>query len=161
MKQLVAPGKSLEIPTVEEIGGVVSQKLRASQSDVRLLRTSGNFKTDGAGLGFLDELYVAPQGYEARIYRWIVANVDGSSPGARFQSAAGWIELQADEQRIDWIPLAAPGGIPDKLTWSTNQGPVIANGQRLSVFISGGPVSTNIEVRIQGILLKADSGRYL
>jgi hypothetical protein len=153
VKQRLLAGQEIDVFTAEEARAIIPDLLRDQlrNAQAETVRTGEQVKTDGTGAALLDEIYAVPLGQEFELRRVLIES-DGTDPGHPFNAAAGWIDLLVDGRRVEFVSLAVgQGAIPFKLNWSSGQGPVLKNGQRLGALVAGGPANVNVTFSIQGV----------
>lgn len=102
-------------------------------------------------------IYEPPPGFTLGLHRLTIAN-GGNNFGTPFNVAAGYWELRVNDEMIDGGSLVAPaagiagGSFPVVKTWGTRDAPRVRDGEVMSFFMSGGPVSKKISIRGQGTL---------
>lgn len=113
--------------------------------------------TSAAGLLNLP-IYLVPNGYQFYLTRWNV-EAEGFSPGAPYSNAVGQISIFSGQEfgvgaMLDFLPNppAANGAIlPASSTDGLPSAPLFRGGETVSLRLVAGPVSTKINVRIQGV----------
>lgn len=150
MRQMIHPGKTIDIPSTDEIRALLAQELRALRSDQRTWRDEGSTKTDANGAALVTAATV-PVGMEFALHR-LVIEADGFTPGAPFQAAAAFVAIMRNDHREDFFTLAAPAGIPAVFTAGEADAIRYSNGEKVQLQIVAGPASTGVVCRVQGTL---------
>lgn len=110
-------------------------------------RASGD-ATSNAGVTI--PVYQIPAGYTFRLHR-LTLHPDGFTFGSPYVNATGYVNIVRGNLVQDGISFASPG-MP--LVWSAGTADAIdfTNGEDVGLFISGGPASVTVSVRMQGTL---------
>jgi hypothetical protein len=123
---------------------------------VASMQTDGSGNV-GRGVQANSILYEPPPGFTLALHRFSILN-GGNNFGTPFNAAAGYWELRVNDEMIDGASLEAPaagkvgGTLPVVKTWGTRDAPRIRDGEVMSLFMSGGPVSQKLTVKGQGTL---------
>ncbi len=138
---------------------VQNQLLRAAipLMDKRIVINYATGQTDGSGVLDL-VLYRVPQGMQFITTRLNIEAV-GFTPATPYTNAAGWIALmKADKfvvgSMIDFLPnppVASGAILPASITDGATEAGVFRGGEVIGFHIAGGPATTDIYCRVQGI----------
>lgn len=107
---------------------------------------AGGIDTTTQGNAYLVE---PPPGMTFALHRIFI----GASPqnfGGLYSNAGSWWELRINGQTWDGNSMVAPNGIPIVRTWGTRDALHVRDGEQLTLFMSGGPANTRIDVMMQG-----------
>lgn len=109
--------------------------------------SSGNINSSLAGAGILFE---CATGFTFALHRISIKNA-GNNFGSPFASA-GYFEIRVDEDMVDGSQIGASPlpSYPIVKTWGTRDAIRVRDGEVLKLFMSGGPTSQQVTVRIQG-----------
>jgi hypothetical protein len=100
-----------------------------------------------------------PPGFTFALHRLTINIKNGTNNfGTPFTNAAGYWELRVGDDMIDGASLVSAPGLPAKLTYGTRDAPRCRDGEIMSLFMSGGPASTQLLLRIQGSLDRTIEG---
>jgi hypothetical protein len=126
--------------------------------DKRIVVDYATGTTDGSGNLDL-VIYRVPVGFQFITTRVNVE--DGThTPGAGFTGATSWIGLMRGDKwmpgsLVDFWPVPAAGNaviIPIQFTDGSSEAAVFRGGETIGLHIATGPVSSDIWVRIQGLM---------
>jgi hypothetical protein len=153
-KVKLSAGETLDVLTADELRQVLAEYASGFLRPAQTVRPAGGIQLDGSGnspgaLG-LRQIYEIDPGYVFRLHR-AGFFPDGSTFGVPFVSAAGFLEIRRGGIAVDGRSFSSPG-LP--LVWSagTADGIEYRNGDAVEIFVSGGPASVNLSVRLQGTL---------
>lgn len=156
-RQPVIPGKSLDIPTREEIASILGGLLGGPSEAAPAIRAEAAGKTDASGNLTL-YIYTVPAGWAFRLTRLFVIP-DSATFGNPFNGAGAYLQLLRNDIPIDGVSLvaAAVGGasLPVVLTEGITSAAYYANGDQVGIQLVAGPTSVGVTARIQGELITA------
>lgn len=151
-----------ELRRTSEVNRYLMEQAKGLNEDKPIV-AKGNGTTTATGLLDLP-IYLVPSGYELVVTRWNVEAV-GFSPAAPYSNAAGFLALFAGLQfptalqgvgsMVDFLPNPpASGGaiLPASVTDGATQAGLFRGGEQVSLHVQTGPASTDIYMRLQGIL---------
>lgn len=122
-----------------------------------------SMQTDGSGnLGQTVQgntlLWETPPGQTLALHRLTIRDV-AHTFGAPYTNAASYWELRVDNEMIDGHSMVSGvGQLPVVVTYGTRDAPHIRDGEGLSLFMSGGPINTQVVVKGQGTLDRTAEG---
>lgn len=104
-------------------------------------------------------IYQAQVGFTFALHRMTINILNGTNNfGTPYTNAAGYWELRVGNDMIDGATLASAPGLPAKLAYGTRDAPRCRDGEIMSLFMSGGPASTRLQLKIQGSLDRTIEG---
>lgn len=117
----------------------------------------GSAPTDSSGVLELP-IYQVPPGFQLYVTRWNVEAI-GFSPAVPYTNAAGQLILFSGKNFgvgsiLDFLPnppVASGAILPASIATGKEAAALFRGGEQVSIRIAGGPVSTAIYARIQGI----------
>lgn len=109
--------------------------------------------TNGNGM-----IYEVPPGFTLAVHRLEIRD-GGHTFGNPYTGAGGYWELRAnDEMRDGGSLVSGTGSFPIVRTWGTRDAPHFRDGENVNFFMSGGPASTPVYIRLQGTLDRTIEG---
>lgn len=169
MEQLVSHGGTIDAVTTKEmqtmVNGIKTGLPVSNQpSKITRIRATSSIILDENGDGVLD-IYQVPLGYEFELRR---VNFDGNGTPSNTQGGDGshYITYLRSGRLIAY---ANPNSylnnnsdtsttlVPGNESWSSEQGPILKNGEVLSVGLNMLTNFTTIDVEIQGLLKEIDT----
>jgi hypothetical protein len=105
-------------------------------------------------------IYETTPGWTFALHRLFINILNNTNNfGTPYTNAAGYWELRVGNDAIDGGSLVAGvGSLPAKLTYGTRDAPRCRDGEIMSVFMSAGPPSTRLLMRIQGSMDRTIEG---
>lgn len=148
MEVEIRPGAKLDVLTKDELRDVIGEFTELFEHEVSDdVRASASARTDASGNATI-AVYTVPAGMRFRLTRLVLA-ADGFTFGAPY-TGAGYFETRRNGQMVDGGVLA--NNLPTVGTDGASAAARFKNADVLEVAIVGGPVSTNVEARIEGDL---------
>lgn len=159
MKQILKPGRPIDIATPDEIAALISRP-----SQVTRIRAPQTVQLNANGNGS-DEVYKVPAGYEFEVRR-VVLVLTGNVPndpntGNVLLNAAGkFVAYMRSDQLIEYGQPAYGGAIqvPGSQTWGDEQGPYLRNGEVFGVYANGLTAGGQLNVYMEGLLKRPGTG---
>jgi hypothetical protein len=155
VKQTVAPGKQLDIPTLGEVAELLGGLLGGQSDSAPAVRGEASKATDASG-NVIVPCYTVPAGMAFRLTRLYV-KPDSATFGAQFTGAGAYLLILRNDIEVDGLSLVAGsvGGGALPVSWSEGitSAPYYMNGDQLQVQLIAGPASTGLLVRFQGELI--------
>lgn len=156
MRQAVKPGGTLEIPTLEEIVGILGGLLGGPSESAPAIRASMNKACDASGNLILPDIYTVPAGMAFRLTRLYVAD-DAHTFANPFSATGAALMVLQDGSVVDGQPLTGSGGgyLPAVYTEGLTSALYYTNGQKVGVQLVGTATlaNVNVTVRMQGELI--------
>lgn len=95
------------------------------------------------------QIFEPPPGFTGAIHRLSIVDVNHTL-GAPYTNPGSWWELRANGDMIVGNSMVAgQGQLPVFATWGTRDAPRIRDGEQATLFMSGGPASTMLKIRMQ------------
>jgi len=153
VKQLIAPGRTLDVLTAGEAAELLERQFRETVHE--RLRAPANILLDAAGNG-QDEVYTVPVGWELEVRRVTVdisTAGDPSTGNVALNVAGRAVEYLRSGTRIEYaVPLYGPNvQVPGVQSWGL-QGPYLRNGETFEVRARGLTANAILLVSIEGVL---------
>lgn len=90
-----------------------------------------------------------PPGFTAALHRLSIVDV-AHNLGTPYTNPGSWWELRIDGETIFGNSMiSGQGQLPVFVTWGTRDAPRIRDGELATLFMSGGPASTMLKIRMQ------------
>jgi hypothetical protein len=150
-------GGHIDTVTPEELAAMLKPAEQRSK-----VRTAASFVLDGNGSivgGNVGDIYKVPAGaefYLRRVFFDISGATDPSTGSVALNVAGKYIKYLRSGTMIGYaIPLAptAVAQVPGVEDWSEQQGPYLANGEKLQISTLGLTANGGLKVEIQGVLV--------
>lgn len=152
-KQKYQPGGTIDAVTSAELERALGRLVTAlERREVReRVKDAASAATDDATGAAVIDVYQVPLGMEFRLTRLLIES-NSSTFAAPFTNANGAALILRNGKVVDGVNLAAPAGIPVSWTSGSAQAPRYRNGEKVSVQLIGGPVSSVVTVTLEGDL---------
>lgn len=152
MKHTIKHGATIDIPSLAEIAALLKAGPR-----VTYIRAAAAVVLDAAGNGLLG-VYECPLGMEFEARR-LALNLDSaadpSTGNVPLNVAGKSVAILRSGTLIEYANPQAPTGtaqVPGVMSWSSQQGPIIRNGEVLQLQAAGLTANTTFTVELAGIL---------
>lgn len=163
MKAQLRAGSEIDFLTAAELRETLKETLsgflRPPQTErpegAILLNASGHSVIGGEAGPSTVSVYSLPAGYRLRLHRAVFVP-DGYTFGSPFTAAAGFLELRRNGLMQAGLGFAGTSvlapGLPAVLLAGSADGIEYLDGEDVQLYVSGGPASTSLSVRLQGTL---------